>query len=202
MTRVLLIRHPQIGSNPYLPIAQDHLDTGLSESAIASAQQLKRRLLSEPTPDIVMASPLKRALETCAILFPDTTLRILAGFSEIDKGFPSWIQGHPDGAQLTTKQWDEQFNAEPDLQKKLRFTYPSGMSVEVFMEHVWNDFLAVFDSCQNSNLAIVSHNGPIKSILAMCQGDPTLYYRLSIDYAKYAIIENNRGTWSIAAINK
>jgi broad specificity phosphatase PhoE len=202
MTRVILIRHPQTTNDLYLPISQDHVDAGLTEAGRQAAAALKLRLASEPETGRIFVSPLMRARETAQTLYPGKAIEIIDGFREIDKGFPAWIAAHPDHADLTTKQWEDQFNAGANLPNKLQFPYPSGVTVSSFMKSVWKIFLETVEDCHADTIAIIRHNGPIKSILSMSQNDTAQYYRHSIKYASYSVIERSGGKWRIIGMNK
>ncbi len=85
MRRLTLIRHGLTEWNASGRF-QGHSDVPLSPAGRAQAVLLAGYLATFPTIDVVMSSPLKRAVETARIAMPDRELRLDPRLRELDFG--------------------------------------------------------------------------------------------------------------------
>lgn len=141
-------------------------DYPLSEDGIAELREAKRRFVY-PSVDTVYTSPLKRAVQTAQILFPEERIVAVDGFSELDFGefegksadelieradFKGWLR---DGA-----------NCPP----------PKGESVGQLVERTFAAINAVFCEMMDrdyEHCALVTHSGVMVNMLS-CFGIPKI----------------------------
>ena len=86
--RVYLIRHGQTKGNAEKRYIGQNTDEPLSDKGRAEAERLRRRRdrVFAIRPDRVLSSPMKRAVDTAAILFEDMTPAQIDELTEMDFG--------------------------------------------------------------------------------------------------------------------
>lgn len=120
------------------------------------AELLKRKPL--PTPSALYASPMKRCIETAAILFPGVEPRLVPDLRECDFG------------NFEGKNYAE-LNGDPAYQKfidSMGMDIPGGESGEAFRERCCRGFLEVVGELHRQNLpdaAIICHGGTIMAVM-------------------------------------
>jgi len=153
MITVLLMRHGATAGN----LAGRYIgctDEPLCDLGVEQAKALK---MSVPPCDILFSSPLSRALQTAAIVFPDKTPIIIDDLRECDFGdfvgkTPDEMADNPDFTA-----WVDS-NGETPI--------PGGEDVQLFKERCVKAFLEALKILPgNSTAAFVTHGGSIMAIL-------------------------------------
>lgn len=166
--QILLIRHGktiQGEKGQY----QGVLDTSLSEAgraALKKAQQM---------PDRIYVSPLKRAKETAAILFPETEFHIVPGLAEMNFGEfegRSWKEMENDSAY---REWVDG-NCEGPC--------PGGEDRAGFSARVCRAFSELAEEALRDGLeqiAVVAHGGTQMAVLERWSGTERAYWEWQTD---------------------
>jgi alpha-ribazole phosphatase len=164
---LLFARHGRTPANAQ-GLLQGRMDLSLDDVGRAQAQQIAQALSHV---DVVIASPLRRAVET-AEAFGRTI--------EID---PRWIEldfGEFDGKRredLPAEVWDQ-------LRSDIHFTPPRGESLAQLMERVAPALAEVLERSRDQHIVVVSHVVPIKAVLACVLGvDIGVSWRCHLDQA-------------------
>ncbi|MGP9539315.1 histidine phosphatase family protein [Brachybacterium sp. AOP43-C2-M15] len=87
-TRLVLVRHGQTDYNRQGRL-QGQVDIPLNAAGIRQAESLAATVTENP-PDVVIASPLERAVETARIATRGTGLEIITDEAFLERGFGQW----------------------------------------------------------------------------------------------------------------
>lgn len=134
-------------------------DEGLSEEGV----RLLHRL-SYPMPQRIFSSPMRRCLQTSAILFPGSPPEIIEDLREMDFGIfenrSAWEMRNDPAYQA----W-----VDSDCEDEI----PMGEQKARFQERTIRGFLSCMELCRNLGIrsaAIVAHGGTLMSVLdTFCQ---------------------------------
>jgi broad specificity phosphatase PhoE len=181
--RLLLVRHcepvPESRGRCY-----GSLDFGLSEAGHTAARQI-----TSPWPlDTVVSSPRRRALETAASLAAD--VRVDDRLRELDFG------------ELEGLTYEEVERTQPELYAQwmdapTTVRFPGGESYADLRARV----LEAIEDLEGT-VAVVTHGGPIRAILAHCLRMPDdAIFRLAIDYGSRSVVEWLDGVPVVRAVN-
>lgn len=153
------IRHGDIAetkSGAYIGVT----DVSLSHEGRQELEYLDKNY-RYPYAPVLFSSPLKRCLETCEIIYPDTKPIIVDELSEIDFGL--W-----EGKTADELKHNEDFNKW--LSGDTNVKPPRGESSADFTRRVCLMFQKIVDgliSTGNTEAAIVTHGGVIMTLLAV-----------------------------------
>jgi broad specificity phosphatase PhoE len=190
MTRLLLIRHAEPSEDAH-GRCYGTLDVGLSEQGRAQARELAGLL--DPVA-AVYTSPRIRALETAMLLFPvepiaDERLR------EIDFGA---FEG------LT---YEEIESTHPELFRRWMETptlveFPGGESYRVLQHRVLEAVREILARHPGETVAIVSHGGVARALLADCLAMPDeAIFRLDQPYCSVSVVDWIEGAPLVRSLN-
>ncbi len=87
-TRLVLVRHGQTDHNREGRL-QGQVDIPLNETGIQQAETLAPAITANP-PDVVVASPLSRAVDTARIITRGTRLEVTTDDAFLERGFGQW----------------------------------------------------------------------------------------------------------------
>jgi broad specificity phosphatase PhoE len=175
-TSIVLVRHGETDWNRERRF-QGHADTSLNDDGRRQAEALAD-LLAGDTFAAVYSSPLLRARETAEIVAARLGVPFEAseGLKEVDVG--SW-------SGLTTTEVEEQF---PDAFRRWRATYSGGWTDgETYDElgaRVVAELLEIAQRHRGQRVLVVTHGGPIRSVLAAAAGLPFGVGRAQIGYVE------------------
>jgi len=161
MSRILLIRHGETEGESSIRF---HGATDVTLSALGREQmRAGARALPDSAIDLVVASPLARAWESAQIVWPGTSIRLEAGFREID--FGRW-EG------LTAEEIEQ---LDPQLYKIWRegdgdFEFPEGERRSSFRARVEASLDRVLALGARS-LLVVAHKGVVRTIVERLSGE-------------------------------
>ena len=162
MTEILVIRHAETDHNLERRY-QGHADTPLNRHGLEQARRLARRLANDPVAAIY-TSDLPRAQQTAEVMATPLALPIypLRGLREIDVG---------EAAGMTRADLREHY---PDLfgptWSETRF--PQGESHRELSERVTGTIRDIAAAHPQGKIAVVTHGGAIRALLAAVAGIP------------------------------
>lgn len=200
--RIFLIRHASTSHSLTRLIGDDNLDLSLTKNWKSEVKNIVRDIEnSSVSADKIFVSSSKRAIETAKAIFPDRNYQIIQEFSEIDKGFDKFLIKNQNRNTLTLDEWEKIYN-NGEINEKLNFIYPSGITINKYISKITKKFLKLIKGYK-TNIAIVSHNGPIKAILTeVLGGSRNLYFNLEIYNGKYSEIKFENGQFKLLYLNR
>lgn len=168
MKRILLIRHGQSKHNAQHNSLSGVTDVEMTDAGREQCLKLRKTLASTPV-DVVYSSPLSRARETAALVFPDREVIVRDGLIELNygdyEGFDRSAMREPD---LVIEQWN---HAPADL------TFPNGDHVRTHGQFVFGQLLALVRTGAHETIACVSHRTTIRLIVSQVIGLPMNRFR-------------------------
>jgi broad specificity phosphatase PhoE len=184
MTRFYLLRHAQ-AQKPHCYHGR-RSDPDLSEIGQAQADALGQRL-AEVGFRVIYSSPLGRARQTAAavVKHQQCAVETMEDLAEIDFGL--W-----DGLtykEITSRDAGgySRWIVDPS-----GFTTPEGESLGTFFQRVRAAFEQIRTHHTEGDVAVVSHGGPIRSILCSYLGlGKSGFWSLEVDLASFSILGHN-----------
>jgi broad specificity phosphatase PhoE len=154
MNRLLLVRHGENTANLTLEFSHRKVDYSLTPKGVLQAEQTAQFLRGEGIQE-VFASPLKRAVETAAIIAAPHGLQVMVieQFREVNVGD---FENQPPTAELWTRHnaiiagW---FNGRPEE------TFPGGENLEMLVARARSGFLEILAGKQNRTILVAAHGG-------------------------------------------
>jgi broad specificity phosphatase PhoE len=182
-TRLLLLRHGQTELSVQRRYS-GHGDPELTPLGHAQAAGAAARIANVPDVAAVLTSPLRRALQTAALVAEATgaPLHVRKGLIETD--FGAW-----EGLTfLEARDRDPQLHAEWLGSEEV--APPGGESFAAVGRRVSAELADVLRDYPGATLVLVSHVTPIKMLLRdALQGGPGVLYRLHLDLAALSIVD-------------
>jgi ribonuclease H / adenosylcobalamin/alpha-ribazole phosphatase len=182
-TRVYLCRHGESEASAQGRFC-GRLDVGLSAVGVEQARALGAAL-ADASLAAVYSSPLRRARETAALVAPACRLEVVetAGLAEVDFG------------ELDGLAYDEASARFPDvyrawLESPAAVRFPGGECFDDLRTRTSRALEEVVDRHPNAAVAVISHAGPLRAVLAdaLLVPDEALF-RLAVDHASPSIVE-------------
>jgi len=190
---IFLIRHGQSTGNGRRCF-MGWSDHPLTELGRAQARAVAERLAARgPLP--VVCSDLLRTRETAEL--------IAARWHGEIQPDARWREVHC--GQFEDRPWDE-FSALPELSAQfdadpLGAVMPGGESVAMMIARVTEAFIALL-ACSDAGIIIVTHDGPIRAVLAHCLHiPPERFWTLTTDHCGLTHLSVNEQWISIRTIN-
>ena len=194
MTHFVVVRHGETRSNLEQRI-QGQGDSPLTESGLAQAEAIARRLAAERAFDVLVSSDLGRALETARPIARSTGREIRIDprlrerhfgigegltYEEVGERFPGAFRG--DGA------------IDPD------YAIPGGESRRRFHERVAHAFEALAAEHPGARLVVVTHGGVLATLYRHIHRIPLAEpRRIAIGNASYNAMSFAAGAWTLHA---
>ncbi|MCL2789827.1 MAG: alpha-ribazole phosphatase [Desulfobulbus sp.] len=182
-TRLYLIRHGETEQNK-TGILVGSTDTPLNDHGRLQAQALRERINALEV-DAIFASPLSRAVETATLIFGDQA-RIITDSSLQEFHFGEWegmhfsaiAQQYPEIWQMWLTDWDKTH-------------IPGAEAFAAFRYRVINVVEEIIKTHSGKRVAVVSHGGCIRSLLAhfFCESVTKGYWKFKVDNAALSEIE-------------
>ena len=174
---LLIVRHGQTPTNREGRLL-GRADPPLSELGESQARHLAEVL---PTPDVVIASPLRRARDTAAAFGVD--VRVDERWIELDYGEFDGRQPHEVPADV----WDR-------WRRDATFTPPGGESLEALSSRVATACEELAELAAEQTVVVVSHVSPIKAALAWALEVPVdIAWRMFVEDASVSRIDVGDG---------
>lgn len=181
---VLLIRHGKTAGN----IAKRYVgstDEPLCEEGIAHAHLSGK----DTNTTALYVSPMKRALETAQIKFPNAQMTVCADLREMDFGdFEGWTATELEHDSAYTK-W---------LESECTLRCPNGERMDEFADRICRAFDAIVSECIDNGderLVIVAHGGSIMSILSRYGKPGRRYYDWYVDNCSGYRAQLDEASW-------
>ena len=173
-TTLYLVRHGRTAGN-YRRLLQGRSDVPLDGHGRRQAACIAGRLAALDPIDVLISSPLRRALTTAGVIGDRLALTpvVVPDLSEIDFGrcegmtFERMVAEHPEVARrlLDADDFD--------------VAWPHGESRRGFYDRIWRAFQGILTEHATHRVLVVAHGGVIGAFLALVQGrspnDPTVY---------------------------
>ena len=167
--KVILIRHGQTAGNAekrYIGVT----DQPLTASGVEQIEKNKY-----PAADLVFASPLKRCLQTAAIIYPQQKPTVVRDLREMDFG------------DFENKNHME-LSGNADYQRWIdnggKTAFPGGEHPADFCHRCTTAFLKTMESIKNENcqtVAFAVHGGTIMAIMSSLLNDTENYFSYRVD---------------------
>ncbi len=194
MTHFVVVRHGETRWNLEQRI-QGQGDSPLTDSGLAQAEAIARRLAGEPAFDVLVSSDLGRALQTARPI-----ARVIGREIRLDPRLRERHFGRGEG--LTYDEVGERFPGafrsdgaiDPD------YAIPGGESRRQFHERVARAFEALAAAHPGARLVVVTHGGVLATLYRHIHGialaEP---HRIAIGNASYNAMSFSAGAWTLHA---
>ena len=190
MTRLLLIRHAQPEEDAR-GRCYGRLDVGLSPAGEAAAERLAESLRPVEL-DAVYSSPLRRAVQTASHIGPP---RLDERLREIDFGELEGLT-HED----VQRERPELFRLWMESPTRVRF--PGGESWAELRTRVANAVVDVLATNDGATVAVVTHGGVVRAVLAEALGVPDeRAFAFDVGYARISIVDWFDATAVVRLVN-
>lgn len=180
--RWILIRHGMTQGNLEGRYIGCRTDEPLCEKGIKALKEKQY-----PPVQRVFSSPMKRCLETAAILYPDVSVEIIPAFRECDFG----LFENKNYLELNGRQ---DYQAWIDSGGELPF--PNGESRKEFVARCLEAFRELRERKLNGDCAIIAHGGTIMAIMEAWAQPPKGYYDFQVKNGNGFILDNH-GAYSL-----
>ncbi|MEY4360751.1 MAG: hypothetical protein RL391_57 [Actinomycetota bacterium] len=190
--QIVLVRHGRTALNAQGRM-QGRLDEPLDEVGERQAAALARYLSSELGPDdLVVSSPLQRAVRTAEMIANGRDVRIDERWIELAYGeFDGRLQ-----SEIPADTW-ARWRRDDD------FSPPGGESLREVSERVVGACTEMLDRAVGRRVVIVSHVSPIKAAIVWALGaDPSLSWRMRLDTAAVSRIAVAGEATSLTSFNE
>lgn len=183
MLKIWLIRHGMTEGNRY----QRYI--GVTDEPLCEEGRELLEKFTYPKPQAVFVSPLKRCLETAAILFGDPKVRIIDQLAECDFGeFENKNYQELDG--------NEHYQSWIDSGGLLPF--PGGESREEFKRRNVTGFQKAVNGCLRNGIslaALVVHGGTIMNVMEEYADEDRSFYDWHVQNGKGYEVEIDPELW-------
>ena len=166
---LFLIRHGSTKGNEEKRYVGS-LDEPLSEKGIRELEQRWEKG-DYPAVDVIFCSPLGRAKETAAIIYPGQDITIVEDLREMDFG-------RYEGRRFDELTDDEAYRSWLDSGGKSPF--PDGEPEEAFMQRVSKVYRRIAEEAKGRRAAVITHGGVIMALLSRLYHEDGLHYEYRI----------------------
>ena len=173
--KLYVVRHGQTVHNQ-LGLVQGDTESDLSEKGIEDAKAL-RKLVSTLDIDVVISSPLRRALDTAKII-TDNKYEIIIDKRLIERNY-GLGEGKPVDEELTVKYWDFKLNTDINEVEKVQDLM---FRIVEFIEDIRNKY-------DDKKVLVVAHSAILRAIHYAINGIPEDGDMLKIEIPNLRIIE-------------
>ncbi len=194
--RLLLVRHGESQSNAEMRFGD--ADTPLTERGRRQAKATARWLANRATPKMIVASTMKRALDTAQYLAQPFGMTPVAHplMREVDLG---------DLENLTTVEaatrYPETWERNQDFED-LDFGWPGGETRREFFARVRRAFAQLPPVGPQQDLLVVSHGGVLSSYVAeLIEGRPESWHKYFLGNCSITTLVAQRGSMSVLDLN-
>lgn len=173
--KLYVVRHGETTHNQ-LGLVQGDTESDLSEKGIEDAKAL-RELVSTLDIDVVVSSPLRRAVDT-AKLITDDKYEIIIDDRLKERNF-GLSEGKPVDPELTIKYWDFKLNTDINEVEKVQDLM---FRITEFIEDMRNKY-------DDKNVLVVAHSAILRAIHYSINGIPEDGDLLKIEIPNLRIVE-------------
>lgn len=173
--KLYVVRHGQTTQNQ-LGLVQGSTESDLSEKGIMDAKELSK-LVSTLKIDVVISSPLRRAMDTAKII-TNNKYDIIVDDRLIERNY-GLGEGKPVDEELTIKYWDFKLNTDINEVEKVQDLM---FRIVEFIEDIRNKY-------EDKNVLVVAHSAILRAIHYAINGIPEDGDMLKIEIPNLRIIE-------------
>ena len=173
--KLYVVRHGQTDQN-VLGLVQGDTESDLTEKGIEDAKALQE-LVASLDIDVVVSSPLRRALDT-AKLITNNTKDIIIDERLIERDF-GLSEGKPVDEELTVKYWNFKLNTDINQVEKIQDLM---FRITEFIEDMRNKY-------EDKKVLVVAHSAILRAIHYAINGIPEDGDLLKIEIPNLRIIE-------------
>jgi len=164
-----LVRHGRTAANAEARL-QGRIDNPLDDTGRDQARAIGRAVIDV---DVLVASPLERAVDTAALAFPGMEPRIDPRWLELDYGDLDGLRA----GDVPMETW-QRWRAEPD------FRPPGGGTLVELGRRVREALEQLAPDASTGHVVVVTHVSPIKAAMAWALGvDDGVAWRSRLDQA-------------------
>jgi broad specificity phosphatase PhoE len=157
MKRIFLIRHGESQHNFANNSLSGITDVAMTDLGRQQCFQLHYFFTQHPV-DQVFCSPLLRAKETAAIIFPEHEIAVTNSLIELNYGsYEGFDRSKMEGSDPIIDQWE---HSPADV------TFPDGDNVGDHANRVFHQLISLIDQTNSSCIACISHRSTIRLIIA------------------------------------
>jgi len=189
--KIILIRHGETKPNVVRTYSGWN-NVSLNKKGKAQAKKVGKHLSDEKI-DMIYSSDLKRAREFAKIAFKRSPIKASADLREINFGAFEGLTH-----EEIMNSYPEQYRAWLISPEKIAI--PKGESLCDLKKRVFNFFSRIKKADKYMTIAIVSHAGPIRSIIAHLNRSKN-FWKIDIDNASITVLEHKNGKMLIKKIN-
>ncbi len=189
--KILLIRHGETKSN-IERIYSGWSDVLLNKNGIKQAKKLAN-FLSNKKIHKIYSSDLKRAKEFSKIAFGNRKIHLLPELREINFGDFEGLK-HEEIISLFPKEY------KTWLKNPKKASIPNGENLTDLKKRVMSFFKKIKGTNDHTTIAVISHAGPIKAIVAHAKKSAN-FWTIKIDNASVSIIYLKNGRIRAGKIN-
>lgn len=193
-TYLYLIRHGETILNKS-GVYYGGMDCPLNNVGIAQAKELEKRLKGKF--DVVISSPLSRAMDTTKIIsgLPTEDIIIDEGLKEIDFGIWEGLH-YKDISSQYENEWNEWVNDWKNVAP------PKGESFSEQYNRVNDSIRSVLKTHKNKKIMIVSHQGSLRIIASILLNmEDRGYWNFAFEHGTYSLFEVTDQHVTIRKIN-
>lgn len=195
MTLLYLVRHGETELNKK-GVYYGWTDCGLSPQGVKQAESLAD-ILEDISFDAVISSPLKRALETAAIVGRLKSQEIVLDERLKELNFGAW-----EGKHYKTIQDSDQENWQLWINDWKKASPPAGESFVSMYRRVKRSLHDILERYDGKNILLVSHQGCLRIIMCILLGlKYEGYWRFAFEHGKYSLLEIEQGYSIVKNIN-
>ena len=195
MTRLYLCRHGETDLN-IKKVYYGFTDVSLNTLGKIHCENVKEKL-REVNFDLVISSPLKRAMESAEIISPLNSSEIISyeGLREIN--FGKWENKHFKDIE---KEYKEEWKLW--LEDWINFSFPGGENFKSLYLRVKTCIEDILIDYEGKTILLVAHEGTLKIIaLIFMNMKMEDYWRLTFEFGTYSMFEINEGFGILKKIN-
>ncbi len=150
--------------------SSDAPETYLTQRGIRQAELLGRRLQDTPI-DLILSSPLKRAVDTASIIRGDRDIPLLTDDGLLERSLGVW-EGRTHGSVR------EELGLSPEEFRDVSVVPEGGESTEELERRAKRDFLRIAREHIDEDILVVTHCVILQPILSLIKGTPldTAYF--------------------------
>ena len=200
MTRVVLIRHGESNASVQRIVGGLAACTGLSELGRRQAQALAERFTrtGELTPDVLVSSTYRRAVETAEILRPALGGLDVQQVRDVGEHFPG-----PDVDGITFDAYAARYGMTDWNGDPYSSGFPGGETIAEFQHRVGRAMTALVAEHAGKTIVVVCHGGVIDAALRRFLGSPPTglfeVHTVNTSVTEFFLVEPNR--WRMIRYN-
>ncbi|MBC8062914.1 MAG: alpha-ribazole phosphatase [Clostridiaceae bacterium] len=195
MTSLYLVRHGETDLN-VKKVYYGFTDVSLNKAGKIHCENIRGKLC-EVNFDVVVSSPLERAMQSAEIISSLNRSEIISyeGLKELN--FGTWENKH-------FKELQEEYKGEWKIwiEDWINFSFPQGENFKTLYSRVKMCLEEILLAYEGKNILLVGHEGTLKIIaILLLNMNMEDYWRLTFEFGTYSMFEINDGFKILRKIN-